>query len=156
MNGCVTNNGSDTINYEQASTANSTLGLAYLHAGQTSLAKETLLKAVHESPDSPQALDAMAYFWEKTGRLDLANQYYQKAVHQNPADGAALNNYAIFLCYQQDFKNIPLAEQLFVKAASLPNYLHTAQAYHNAGLCELTVNHTIKAKQYFEQAQKET
>ncbi|HEV2613925.1 MAG TPA: tetratricopeptide repeat protein [Gammaproteobacteria bacterium] len=112
-------------------------------------AKEKLLRALHETPQDPITLDAMAYFWEETGNTALASQYYEHAYGLAPNDGAVLNNYGIFLCKQHQEKK---AEALFLKAAHLQNYINTAKAYENAGVCALTVNDKAKAKDYFTKA----
>jgi type IV pilus assembly protein PilF len=137
------------INQNVASSDNVALGLAYLKNGNKIRAKEKLLRALHESPQNPVTLEAMAYFWEETGNTALASQYYAKAYELAPDDGTVLNNYAIFLCKQH---HAPQAEILFLKAANLQNYINTAKAYENAGVCALTVNDKAKAKDYFTKA----
>jgi type IV pilus assembly protein PilF len=122
---------------------------SYLKNGNKVRAKEKLLYALHESPQDPITLDAMAYFWENTGNITLASQYYEQAYRLAPNDGAVLNNYGVFLCRQHQPQK---AETLFLKAASLENYINTAKVYENAGICSLRVNDKAKAKDYFTKA----
>lgn len=136
-------------NQNLASRDNVALGLEYLKNGNKVRAKEKLLRALHESPQSPVALYTMAYYWENTGNVALASQYYEHAYQLAPNDGAVLNNYGVFLCKQHQVQR---AETLFLKAANLQNYINTAKAYENAGVCALTVNDKAKAKDYFTKA----
>lgn len=136
-------------NQNLASQDNVALGLAYLKSGNKVRAKEKLLRALQEAPENPIVLDAMGYFWQQTGNKVAASQYYERAYQLAPNDGAILNNYAIFLCKQHHAKK---AEVLFLKAANLQNYINTAKAYENAGICALTVNDKAKAKDYFTKA----
>lgn len=128
---------------------NVVLGLAYLDKGNKIKAKEKLLYALNESPRDPIVLDAMAYFYEETQDISLASIYYKKAYGIAPNNGAVVNNYAVFLCKQHQQE---AAEKLFLKAANLQNYLNTAKAYENAGVCALQVGDTLKAKEYFTKA----
>jgi type IV pilus assembly protein PilF len=128
------------------------LGLAYLQEGNTPHAKEKLLMALEEAPHWSVAKDAMAYFLEVTGDKNEAEKYYKEAISLSPDDGAVLNNYGTFLCRSH---RIDEAEKMFLKAATLPNYLNTAKAYENAGLCALTIPDKNKAKYYFEKASKQ-
>lgn len=138
-----------TSNQSIAARDNVTLGLAYLKAGNKVRAKEKLLRAFHETPQSPETLDAMAYFGEETGDVARASQYYEQAYRLAPDNGAVLNNYGVFLCKHHQADK---AEKLFLKAANLQNYINTAKAYENAGVCALTVNDKAKAKYYFTKA----
>ncbi|MDX2165332.1 MAG: tetratricopeptide repeat protein [Gammaproteobacteria bacterium] len=132
-----------------AANDNVALGLAYLNEGNKVKAKEKLLFALEESPNNPLVLDSMAYFWEVTQNVALASAFYQKAYDIAPNDGAALNNYAVFLCKHGQEKK---AETLFLKAVHLQNYVHTAKAYENAGVCALKAGESAKAKEYFTKA----
>ncbi|WP_010597658.1 tetratricopeptide repeat protein [Rickettsiella massiliensis] len=68
------------------------LGLAYLQAGDVQRAKEKLLLAQQQAPNSLESRGAMA------GNIAQAEAYYRAAVHQNPKSGIAQNNYGTFLC----------------------------------------------------------
>ena len=60
-----------------------------------------------------------------------------------------MNNYGTFLCRQGEYKK---AETYFLNAIKDVNYIHTAGAYENAGLCALEVPDLAKAKLYFTSA----
>lgn len=122
------------------------LGLAYLKQGNRQRAKQKLLTAVAEDPNSPYANEALGYFFEQTHEIKQAEWYYNKALQMAPNSGAILNNYGDFLCHQKKYAE---ANQYFLKAASDPNYLNTALAYENAGICALAAHHPNEAKKYF-------
>lgn len=125
------------------------LGVGYLQQGNIPRAKAKLLLALKQAPDWPPALDAMGYFLEKTGDADQALVYYQRSLAVAPHDGKVLNNYGTFLCRQKKYVQ---AEHYFLAAVKDPNYLTTAEAYENAGLCALNIPDDKKAEAYFKKA----
>jgi type IV pilus assembly protein PilF len=135
--------------HNDAALYNTQLGLAYLKQGHRSRAKRKLLTALKAAPNLPEANVAMAYFFEKTGDLVTAKIYYQKTLSLAPNNGAQLNNYGAYLCRIGQYKE---ADSYFLKAVGDINYIHTAGAYENAGLCATALGDYDKAKRYFEQA----
>lgn len=133
----------------KASAYNVQLGLAYLQQGNRQRAKQKLLSAIAENPNSATANDALAYYYEKTQDFKQADEYYQQAVKINPQAGAALNNYGAFLCRQKKYSE---ANEYFFKAVSDVQYINTALAYENAGLCAVAAQQPEQAKYYFKQA----
>ena len=128
---------------------NAQLGLAYLQQGKTEYAKNKLLLALHQAPNDPLILDAMGYFLEKTGESKTANQYYLQAIKIAPHEGAVHNNYGAYLCRHGHYQT---AIEHFLQAVKDKNYLNTAAAYENAGLCALKIPDKKSAKLYFQQA----
>ena len=57
---------------EKAAQLNVQLGLGYLQRQNVERAKTRLLKALEQAPNSPIALDAMAYYLEVTGDQENA------------------------------------------------------------------------------------
>ena len=137
---------------ELAASYNAQLGLAYLEKGNIARAKHKLLTALELAPDYPPALDAMAYYQEKTGNLNTAQHYYQKSLHESQESGTSLNNYGAFLCRNGQY---PAAINYFIRATTDPKYLQVAGAYENAGLCALKIPDESAAIIYFEQALQE-
>lgn len=127
------------------------LGMRYLAQGNTPRAKQKLLTALKWDSNSLSAITAMAYFMEKTGEQKKAQALYQKALALKPLQGEPLNNYGTFLCRNGNFKE---AESYFLKAVNDVNYVNTAGAYENAGLCALQVPDRSKAASYFKMALK--
>lgn len=133
----------------QAVTANIRLGVAYLKQGDRPRAKRKFLTALNVEPSSPEANAAMAYYLETTGDIQAARGYYKKAMTLAPKDGAQLNNYGGFLCRQGSYKE---ADWYFLRAVSDLNYLNSASAYENAGLCAAKIPDYNKAAWYYSKA----
>lgn len=149
--GCTSetiNQNTPAKNYQEASNLNVQLGLEYLHQGNTARAKQKLLLAIQQNP-SLRSYGAMAYFYEQTGDMKQAEQNYLQAISENSVAGAGHNNYGAFLCRQGKYEQ---AEQQFKLAIADPNYLHTASAYENAGLCALLIPDNTLAQTNFEKA----
>lgn len=132
-----------------ASQINVQLGLAYLEQRQIPKAKQKLLLALQQNPHSITAVDATAYFWEVTGNGASADQYYRLAISLNPKSGQALNNYGTFLCRN---KHYVAAKNYLLSAASQREYIDSAAALENLGLCELAAKHIEQAEKYFTEA----
>ena len=117
------------------------MGLGYLKQGDRPRAKKKLLTALEQEPTSPDVNSAIAYYFEQTKELKQAEKYYLKALSLAGNSGAQLNNYGTFLCRQGDYKK---AENYFLKAVKDVQYVNTAGAYENAGLCALSDPMMIK------------
>lgn len=129
-----------------AANYNIQLGMGYLKQGDNPRAKHKLLTALKLNPHSAEAHSAMAYFLEKTGDTDTAGKYYSKALSLAPKSGSQLNTYGAFLCRMGQYAE---AENYFLKAVKDVNYLNTAAAYENAGLCAAAIPNENKAELYF-------
>lgn len=140
---------STTVQNPEAAKYNTQLGLAYLQQGDISRAKEKLLLATRQAPKDPLALEAMGYFFDITQQTVEAEKYYQMALKLAPKDGTVQNNYGGHLCRQQLYHE---AINYFLLAAADINYLSTATAYENAGLCALQIPDYKLAKLYLERA----
>ncbi|MES2998672.1 MAG: type IV pilus biogenesis/stability protein PilW [Pseudomonadota bacterium] len=133
----------------QAANTNVQLGLAYLQSGDVQRAKQKLLLAEQQAPQSTESQGAMGYFLESTGNLSEAEAYYRRAATHHSKSGAAQNNYGTFLCRRGRYAE---ADQHFLLALQDPSYLNVAQVYENAGLCAMQIPDIIKAMGYFTQA----
>lgn len=135
-----------TPNLKLAAQYNVQLGVSYLQQGDTTLAKQKLILATEQDPNSVAAWNGMAYFMQTTDNNIEAQKAYQKALAIDPNAGDTLNNYGVFLCQQGQART---AVTYFQKAVSDSHYANTAQAYENAGLCALKVPDTRQAEQFF-------
>lgn len=122
------------------------LGIGYLKQGDMPRAKRKLLMALEAEPHSVEATGAMAYYQEKTGDLAEAQKYYLRALSLSQHQGAQLNNYGTFLCRTGKYSE---ADAYFLKAVADSNYVNTAGAYENAGLCATEIPDIDKAEAYF-------
>lgn len=139
----------DKIDYEKAAKLNIELGLNYLNQSQISRAKAKLTHAKTLAPALPEVHYAYGYFLETVGEIENAEQSYKKAISLHPAGGNEHNNYGAFLCRQGKYQ---LAEKEFLLAVKDPEFINTAEALENAGLCILEVPDTQKATRYFEKS----
>lgn len=131
---------------EEASAYNIQLGMGYLKQGDSPRAKRKFLTALQEAPNSPDVNGAIAYYFEKTGDMNEAKKYYRKAMSLAPTSGSQLNNYGTFLCRTGQYAQ---SEVYFLKAVKDENYVNTAGAYENAGLCAAAIPDYPKAESYF-------
>jgi len=132
-----------------SSKINTELGIAYMQRKDYPVAKQKLLLAQQQNPQSLTTLDALAYYSEITGNAQKAGAFYLKAIRVSPNSGKALNNYGAFLCSNGYYKQ---AEQYLTKAANEPTYIDTAAAFENAGLCALKMPNNRAAEYYFKRA----
>lgn len=130
----------------KAASFNTQLGLGYLKQGNRPRAKQKLLLALQQAPQSADVNAALAYYFEQTNEFDESRSYYLKALKYSNNSGAQLNNYGAFLCRQGNYKK---AETYFLKAVQDVQYLNTSGAYENAGLCALEIPDYDKATLYF-------
>jgi type IV pilus assembly protein PilF len=137
-----------SVQRERAAILNTQLGLAYLKQGYIPRAKKKLLIAMAQNPESADVEAAMAYFFEQTKEWAYAEQHYRKAITLSPG-GAQWNNYGAFLCKRQKYIE---AERYFLKAIKDIQYINTARAYENAGLCAINAGNYKKAKYYLTKA----
>lgn len=137
------------INLKSAAEYNVQLGLGYLREGNVDRAKEKLLIALQQNPNSSSAFGAMAYFWERTRDTKKAEEYYLTAIRLSNNQGDAQNNYGTFLCR---IKRYPEAERYLLSAANNTNYIYTAAAYENLGLCQIDAGDLEKARLYLQKA----
>lgn len=152
LTACNVQQPSQLNNNSMAAMDNMQLGLAYLAQGDRTKAKYKLLLALQQDPNSAQVQDAMAYFFEMTGNTTQAENYYQRAIQITPSSGAEHNNYGVFLCRQGEYEK---SEQQFLAAVTDNNYLNTAKAYENAGLCTQQIPDLQKAEFFYTQALKQ-
>lgn len=140
---------SPTKKNSKAAEINMQLGLGYLKQGEVQRAKKKLVYALEQAPKSPDAAGAMAYFFETTGNEEQAGHYYLRALQLAPNKGAQLNNYGAFLCRHGEYAR---ANHFFERAVQDLNYVNSAGALENAGLCSLAIPNVAKAKAYLHKA----
>jgi type IV pilus assembly protein PilF len=132
VSGCSTD--SYHVDYPNTPAAryNAEQGLYYLHHGETHLAAEKFNLALTQAPRDPLVLDALAFYYEKSGDIGLANQTYFDALLLDPRSGTLRNNYGAFLC-----RNGYTLESInyFMRAAVVPYYREATESYANARYC---------------------
>lgn len=132
-----------------ATEANLKLTVELLKQGYIKEAKQKLLLAKRMGSRNPAVWFVSGYFCEKIGETIEAEKDYKYAIALKPNMGAAHNNYGAFLCRQKRYQE---SLQEFMLAVKDPEYLDTAAAYENAGLCALKTANLKTAAQYFRKA----
>lgn len=136
----------DKINYKKAALLNVDLGRNYLADGYTERAKRKFIHALNLMPNSAEVHSGMGYFWEVVKEYKEAEVHYRKSIALGNGKGAFYNQYAIFLCQQDRYKE---ADHNFSLAIKDKFYDQTSQVYANAGMCSLQNNDYKKAEKYF-------
>jgi type IV pilus assembly protein PilF len=94
------------------------LGLTYLRRGNSQQAKYNLDKAIKFAPNIEDVHISMAYYYQTVGDLDNAEKSYRKAINASDASGDGFNNFGVFLCQQDKFKE---SEKMFLRAVKMPS-----------------------------------
>jgi len=146
LTACVT---STERKQEDAANIYLQLGVRYLTLNKLEVAKENLERALNDDSSNVQALNAMAFLYEKLNKYDDARKYYETASSLAPDDLGVQNNFGRFLCNRGDFqKGMTLLTAVSVNPLNDQQWL----ALTNAGRCQLALKQTQKAKTYFKQA----
>lgn len=140
---------SGNINYKKAALLNVELGHSYLAQGYTERAKKKFIHALELMPNLAESHSGMGYFWEMVGEAKEAEKHYKKSIFLGKGRGSFYNQYALFLCDNNRYKE---AEKYFILAANDKFYAKTADVYNNAGLCALKHNDQQQAEQYLTKA----
>ncbi|MDJ0832345.1 MAG: type IV pilus biogenesis/stability protein PilW [Gammaproteobacteria bacterium] len=149
LSACVTVDGPSPD--EKASQINVQLGIGYYQQGNLELAKEKLVKALAQDPNSSQAHLAYAVLQNRFLDREKAEFHFRQAIELDPKNAEALNTLGAFLCndgrYQESVK-------LFMRAVKVPSYRTPELAFTSAGVCllELDSSETEQAKEYFTKA----
>lgn len=127
------------------------LGLTYLRRGNSQQAKYNLDKAIKFAPNIEDVHISMAYYYQTVGDLVNAETSYRKAINASDASGDGYNNFGVFLCQQDEFKE---SEAMFLKAVKMPKYTRAGDSYENLGVCSRKAGEIDKARAYFSTALK--
>ena len=134
---------------EDASTANTQLGIAYLNQGDVPLAKQKLDRALKENPENPQVHSARAMLFDRMNLPAEADSEYQAALRLAPEDPDVSNNYAVYLC---QIGRPDDGVRRFEAVARNALYRTPWVAYTNAGVCLRRAKRNADAATNFKQA----
>lgn len=134
---------------EDPAQANASLGLAYLQQGDYEVALAKLKRAIEINPDLPEAHHYIAEAYRQIEQLEFADEHYRRAIDLSSDNPALRNNYGVFLCAQERYKE---AERQLEEAYENRGYSSRDQAYENAGLCAMRIPDTERAEKYFRSA----
>lgn len=151
--GCVTSSPSPSqfgkTSPKLAAQYNTQLAIAYMQQGRMDLARSKLADALRQAPKTPEVHNALALYYERTGRPHQAAHQYQLSLDYDPGNPDTQNNYGAFLCREGKYRE---SIDYFVKASNNLNYDTPDKALANAGLCALRIPDKTLAEKYFKQA----
>lgn len=151
--GCVTSSSSSTPQSKAsprlAAEYNARLAMGYMQQGRMDLAQGKLAEALQQGPKIPMVHNALALFYERTGRPAEADHQYKLSLRYDPGNPNTQNNYGAFLCRQGKYRQ---SIGYFIKASNNLNYSTPDSALANAGLCALKIPDKGLARKYFMQA----
>lgn len=151
--GCVTSSSSPTpqskASPKLAATYNTRLAIGYMQQGRMDLAQNKLAEALRQGPKMSLVHNALALYYERTGRPKEADHQYMLSLDYDPGNPNTQNNYGAFLCRQGKYRQ---SIGYFVKASDNLDYDTPDKALANAGLCALRIPDQAMAKKYFTQA----
>jgi type IV pilus assembly protein PilF len=134
---------------EDASTANTQLGIAYMRQGDIALAKEKLDRALLESPNNAEVHSARAMLFDRMNDPKEADREFKTALSLAPHDPDMINNYAVYLCQSGRTDE---GVRRFEEVARNALYRTPWVAYTNAGVCLRTAKRHPEAARNFKQA----
>ncbi len=117
--------------------AHTDLGLAYLEAGNVSVALEEGRMALRDDSSYGPAYNLMGLAHMYLGEKPQARENFEKALRLSSNDPDVNNNYGWFLCQNGEPAR---AMQLFAEAINNQLYATPTRPYTNAGLCALQSN----------------
>lgn len=132
--------------HQQKADARIELAKGYLKQRNLSRAKENLDKALQHAPKYYRTLLTQADYFKQVNEPEKARRTYQTALYYHRDNSYVLNDYAVFLCSQQQYQR---ANQYFVRATENPSYPHIASSYANAAYCALKGRDTELAIEHF-------
>ena len=138
-------------NLQEAAKLNTDLGINYARAGNLDVAFDKFQRALSQDSTYAPAHAGIALVYSQRRETEKAEEHYEKALPLQPNDPVTRNNYGVFLCAQQRYKD---ADKMFVRAATSSNYREPDRAYTNAGVCARRVPDLEKAESYFREALK--
>jgi len=152
LSACATTNENETgakTEGRKAAEINAALGRQYLDRKQYEISLEKLKRAVAFDPSYAPAHTLLGVLYETIGETHKAGDEYKLAVRYDPEDGEVNNNYAVYLCAQNQYRQ---ADRHFEAALKDPFYTTKFVAAGNAGLCALNNNDLDKAEFYLRQS----
>tara|TARA_R110002050_G_scaffold9504_1_gene33367 strand:+ start:525996 stop:526772 length:777 start_codon:yes stop_codon:yes gene_type:complete len=133
----------------KAAEINMQLGLNYMQRGDYKVALDKLQRSLEQDSTLPSAHNTIAVLYQRLGEMDKAEHHFEEAVQRAPDYSEAQNNYGVFLCQENRYKE---AEQRFLEAIKNPLYENVDQALENAGICVGFIPDATLAEQYFRKA----
>lgn len=120
----------------------------HIQLGQYELAKRPLTQALDIDPNSPKALNLLAYVFQKQGETQLAEEYFSKMLEVAPGFAAGQNNFGGFLMSLGRYEE---ACARFKLAAENPLYEGRPKALENLAICYSAAGRSAEAESVYRQ-----
>lgn len=120
----------------------------HIQQGQYELAKRPLTQALDIDPNSPKALNLLAYVFQQQGEMILAEEYFSKMLTVAPNFAAGQNNFGGFLMSQGRYDEACVR---FKFAAENPLYEGRPKALENLAICYSAAGHEKEAENVYRQ-----
>lgn len=135
----------------EAARINTDLGMNYARSGELDVALDKFQRAIAQDAGYAPAHAGLAFIYSQRRDPEKAETHYKRALQLQPDDPNTRNNFGVFLCGQERYKD---AEKMFLQAAGSTAYREPERAYSNAGVCARRIPDLAKAEQYFREALK--
>lgn len=139
----------DHISENEASNLNTQLGAGYIANGRYDRALSKLEKALNLDADNALAHSYLGVLYGRLNRPKLAYEQFNHSMSLSPDNSILLNNYAVFLCDQEEFDS---AIKKFKKVLGNPLYNNRVGAYQSSGDCAFKNNDYSLAEQFYRSA----
>lgn len=149
LSACTTEPLSPYADFNKAAEVNAKMGAGYMNQGDYELAMVKLTKALKFDEDNMHANHYMGELYRRLGEQKKAEDYFQQALELSSTDPQLLNNYGVFLCEVNRYKE---AESYFAKVLKNPLYKGKARVYENLGLCAKFKGNLAESEKHFRQA----
>ncbi len=147
--GCASSDPYKARDPDQASRANTELGISYMRQGNLNLSMEYFKKAIDQDRSNAQAHAGIAVLYERLEQYDDAERSFRQALRLDPDNSSVRNNYGRFLCKQEQYAK---ADEQFRKAIDDPLYERRELPLANAGMCALRAGNREQAQDYLRRA----
>ena len=133
----------------EAARLNTDLGVTNARDGNYDVALDKFTRALGQDPNYGPAHAGVAFIFSQRGDNEKAQKHYERALQLEPDDPMTRNNYGVFLCSIQRYKE---AEKLMLQAANSSSYREPERAYANLGACAQRIPDLDKAELYYREA----
>jgi type IV pilus assembly protein PilF len=147
--GCASQPEMEGIDTHKAAEANAELGLRYMQQGNYEVALNKLQKALKFDNSYGPAHHYLAELYRRLDKVDEADEHYRDAIYYSDDDYSLYNNYGVFLCSHERYKE---GEKQFLKVLKNPVYPRRDQVYENLGLCVEHIPNVERAEEYLRNA----
>jgi type IV pilus assembly protein PilF len=115
----------------------------YLARGQTTVALESVDRALAARPDLPEAYNLRGLIYGAMGDAPRAEESFRRALQMAPGSGDTLHNYGWFLCQQRRYDD---ADVQFRNAVAQPQYREVVRTLLAQGVCQARAGRWLDAE----------